>query len=503
MPLTTSSSYFLSAPPLLWTRNCFPSIARCASSPPPPSPTEHLPVWVPTNSSPATTYRSCSTATKGCVTRLPLRWLISPVAAPLAKGRKGGQTARRLRRGRKGKTNTATCAGRWAVGGRTPRPSRHPLRRGEVEQKGTGKRRKPLSSSNTKNKNGKNLYRQTHLTTVKDIVNNLITTNKASVPTNTTITTTTAINTTAPAASAAPPPLDPHTYWEGPQYARGRRFPGTRDVRLRCAGLASCPGQHRVGGVATDGVAMPGGGVRRHTAGVVLGAAGGALAGVPHALPPPLPGHRTPRPRQYETPLPASLRGGVWPAEGRRTQQHPASGVRGGGDGSAGPALCSSLRFHHPPHAGGAEFGWRRSAARTCLVAVEVLISLVLPDFKAILNLVGGSTIAIMSFVMPPLCYLRLSAAKNPVGLPFRNVGVWERVVLWGVVVMGVAQSLVTSYTATSSFMSWAVLQRSFSGVTKAEPPAWSYGSRAASVILVSASQVVSGAYHVLFFFAV
>ncbi|KAK8382129.1 hypothetical protein O3P69_015235 [Scylla paramamosain] len=149
------------------------------------------------------------------------------------------------------------------------------------------------------------------------------------------------------------------------------------------------------------------------------------------------------------------------------------------------------------------EFGWRRSAARTCLVAVEVLISLVLPDFKAILNLVGGSTIAIMSFVMPPLCYLRLSAAKNPVGLPFRNVGVWERVVLWGVVVMGVAQSLVTSYTATSSFMSWAVLQRSFSGVTKAEPPAWSYGSRAASVILVSASQVVSGAYHVLFFFAV
>ncbi|XP_063862616.1 uncharacterized protein LOC135101983 isoform X3 [Scylla paramamosain] len=427
MPLTTSSSYFLSAPPLLWTRNCFPSIARCASSPPPPSPTEHLPVWVPTNSSPATTYRSCSTATKGCVTRLPLRWLISPVAAPLAKGRKGGQTARRLRRGRKGKTNTATCAGRWAVGGRTPRPSRHPLRRGEVEQKGTGKRRKPLSSSNTKNKNGKNLYRQTHLTTVKDIVNNLITTNKASVPTNTTITTTTAINTTAPAASAAPPPLDPHTYWEGPQYARGRRFPGTRDVRLRCAGLASCPGQHRVGGVATDGVAMPGGGVRRHTAGVVLGAAGGALAGVPHALPPPLPGHRTPRPRQYET-----LRGGGG------SDPHTDGCVHCNADpgwrpaGLPGGAPADPLRLYWgcglfaDPSPGSplprtSEFGWRRSAARTCLVAVEVLISLVLPDFKAILNLVGGSTIAIMSFVMPPLCYLRLSAAKNPVGLPFRR----------------------------------------------------------------------------------
>ncbi|XP_045138355.1 amino acid transporter AVT1J-like [Portunus trituberculatus] len=107
------------------------------------------------------------------------------------------------------------------------------------------------------------------------------------------------------------------------------------------------------------------------------------------------------------------------------------------------------------------EFGWRRSAARTCLVAVEVLVSLVLPDFQAILNLVGGSTIAIMSFVLPPLCYLRLTAAKDPAGLPFRNVGIWERVVLWGVVVMGLAGSLVTTYTAASSLVSPAVLQRS------------------------------------------
>ena len=70
------------------------------------------------------------------------------------------------------------------------------------------------------------------------------------------------------------------------------------------------------------------------------------------------------------------------------------------------------------------EFGWRRSVVRTCLVALEMLVSLVLPDFQAILNLVGGSTIALMSFVMPPLCYLRLSAAKDPAGLPFRYVTV-------------------------------------------------------------------------------
>ncbi|KAK8382709.1 hypothetical protein O3P69_015499 [Scylla paramamosain] len=100
------------------------SLRVCASSPPPPSPTEHLPVWVPTNSSPATTYRSCSTATKGCVTRLPLRWLISPVAAPLAKGRKGGQTARRLRRGRKGKPYPVSSHDHVPSAAPSPAPSR-------------------------------------------------------------------------------------------------------------------------------------------------------------------------------------------------------------------------------------------------------------------------------------------------------------------------------------------------------------------------------------------
>ena len=42
-----------------------------------------------------------------------------------------------------------------------------------------------------------------------------------------------------------------------------------------------------------------------------------------------------------------------------------------------------------------------------------------------------------------------------------RNVGVLERVVLWGVAVVGVAGGLVTTYTAASVLASPAVLQRS------------------------------------------
>lgn len=59
---------------------------------------------------------------------------------------------------------------------------------------------------------------------------------------------------------------------------------------------------------------------------------------------------------------------------------------------------------------------------RTGLVLLQVVAGLAVPDFGAILNLVGGSTITITSFVLPPLCYLRLSAAKDDLGQPYRSV---------------------------------------------------------------------------------
>ncbi|XP_071547073.1 uncharacterized protein [Panulirus ornatus] len=107
------------------------------------------------------------------------------------------------------------------------------------------------------------------------------------------------------------------------------------------------------------------------------------------------------------------------------------------------------------------EFGWRRCVVRTGLVLLEVLAGLTVPDFRVILNLVGGSTITLMSFVLPPLCYLRLSAVKDDLGQPHRAVGVVESVVLWGVVSVGVVGGLVTTYTAGASIVTPGVLQRS------------------------------------------
>ena len=64
--------------------------------------------------------------------------------------------------------------------------------------------------------------------------------------------------------------------------------------------------------------------------------------------------------------------------------------------------------------------GWRRCVVRSLVVAFEVLISVSVPDFSKILDLVGGSTIAIMSFVLPPLCYLKLADALDDTGQPYK-----------------------------------------------------------------------------------
>ena len=51
----------------------------------------------------------------------------------------------------------------------------------------------------------------------------------------------------------------------------------------------------------------------------------------------------------------------------------------------------------------------------------EVVIGLAVPDFGAILNLVGGSTVTICSFLLPPLMYLKLVDAQPGPG------DKWER----------------------------------------------------------------------------
>ncbi|XP_063862619.1 uncharacterized protein LOC135101984 [Scylla paramamosain] len=58
-------------------------------------------------------------------------------------------------------------------------------------------------------------------------------------------------------------------------------------------------------------------------------------------------------------------------------------------------------------------FSVRRVVVRSSIMVMEVLVGFTIPDFSKILDLIGGSTVALMSFVLPPICYLRLSAVSG------------------------------------------------------------------------------------------
>ncbi|GFN75567.1 LOW QUALITY PROTEIN: amino acid transporter antl1-like isoform x1 [Plakobranchus ocellatus] len=60
------------------------------------------------------------------------------------------------------------------------------------------------------------------------------------------------------------------------------------------------------------------------------------------------------------------------------------------------------------------EFCLRRVLFRTIVVGLILFTSLTVPQFGAILSLIGGSTFTALVFVLPPVLYLRLCSMKGP-----------------------------------------------------------------------------------------
>ncbi|XP_076030196.1 uncharacterized protein LOC143018587 [Oratosquilla oratoria] len=93
-------------------------------------------------------------------------------------------------------------------------------------------------------------------------------------------------------------------------------------------------------------------------------------------------------------------------------------------------------------------FCWKRCALRTSIVVFEVFIGLAVPQFGKILNLVGGSTITLCSFVLPPLCYMKLCSLKKDNGEPERQLPLWEKAYLWEIIVVGLVGGVASTITA-------------------------------------------------------
>merc|ERR1719278_505613 len=85
------------------------------------------------------------------------------------------------------------------------------------------------------------------------------------------------------------------------------------------------------------------------------------------------------------------------------------------------------------------DFNWKRCAFRTFSVLVLLFIAESMPNFGAILNLVGGSTVTLLTFVFPPYFYMKLvDASKERKDWVQRTLPLWERVYCWVLIVIGV-----------------------------------------------------------------
>lgn len=54
-------------------------------------------------------------------------------------------------------------------------------------------------------------------------------------------------------------------------------------------------------------------------------------------------------------------------------------------------------------------FCWQRAALRSGVVVVLAIMALTLPHFGPILSFIGGSTVSILGFILPVICYVRIT----------------------------------------------------------------------------------------------
>merc|ERR1739838_160697 len=95
------------------------------------------------------------------------------------------------------------------------------------------------------------------------------------------------------------------------------------------------------------------------------------------------------------------------------------------------------------------DFNWKRCAFRSLSVACLLFIAETVPSFGAILDLVGGSTVTLLTFVFPPYFYMRIAdASLERKDWVQRTIPKWERVYCWMLIVIGFAGGCLATYQA-------------------------------------------------------
>lgn len=81
------------------------------------------------------------------------------------------------------------------------------------------------------------------------------------------------------------------------------------------------------------------------------------------------------------------------------------------------------------------------------MVLVMVFVGETIPQFGYILALVGGSTITLVTFVLPPFFYMKLCGQKSLLWAE-RKIPLFEKVYMWELIFIGLAGGSASTYSA-------------------------------------------------------
>uniref|UniRef100_T1HU60 Aa_trans domain-containing protein n=1 Tax=Rhodnius prolixus TaxID=13249 RepID=T1HU60_RHOPR len=111
--------------------------------------------------------------------------------------------------------------------------------------------------------------------------------------------------------------------------------------------------------------------------------------------------------------------------------------------------VCQELEnIFDIPH----EFCVLRCVIRTCMVLVMVIIGESMPHFDKLLALVGGSTVSLLTFVLPNLFYMKLCDQESP-GWKKRKIPLHMRVFMWELIIIGLIGGIAATYSAFLSII--------------------------------------------------
>jgi len=98
------------------------------------------------------------------------------------------------------------------------------------------------------------------------------------------------------------------------------------------------------------------------------------------------------------------------------------------------------------------QFGLKRVIFRSFSVVILLLIGLSLPNFGAILNLIGATTITLLNFIFPPIFFLILSKSEhNNEGVQARPVSLMVRIYCWHMVIVCSIGGIIAFYASVTS----------------------------------------------------